>query len=324
MSRFIRFLRFRFFALLLLLPLITGCLVIEKKTLVLMIPEKSEEIQLYYLFEGLSVLRDSEATTEKAIKDLRGLEENRLNFFVGGMDPHSPLLKITHFTDLNYYLDPTRERKLCADRRATITNRNQFIKELNQLISVALKAETETPFRIDPPHPPLRMKLRELEQLKESHDTLGLGAIAKTYNQMLLLVNQLDEDSLDKFLLAARKTTDWIRLENGTIRILLPATRECAQKICSGEFAEKWTKEMESFVSPLELNSTKEGIEIVVGKKGQPIQLTFTDTREYQKDLDAKLIDSIGPVNPIKIDGKPANGKKLIERFVERTKKAQK
>jgi hypothetical protein len=323
MNRFSPFLRLRSLALLMLLPLLVGCLVIEKKTLVLMIPEKSEEVHLYYLFEGLSVLQHSDATVEKAVQDLRSLEANRLNFFVLGVDHQSPLLEYIRFKDLNSYLDPNRERKLCAQRQVTITDRTKFIKELNQLISDCLKAETESSFRVDPSRPSLRTSLKVLEQEKES-DTLGMGALAKTCYQMILLVNELDDESLDKFIPAARKATDWLRLENGTIQILLPATPECAQKICSGEFAKKWTKEMESFVSPLELKPTKEGIDIIVGKKGQPIQLTFSDTRYYQKELEGQLIDAIGPVVPIEIDGKPANGKKLIERFVEKTKKTKK
>jgi hypothetical protein len=324
MNRSFAFFRFRFLALLILLPLITGCLVIEKKTLVLMIPEKSEEIYLYYTFEGLGVLDHQDSTLRKAIDDLRDLEGDQLSFFVLRSGQDSPLLQYVRFKDLNYYLDPNRERKLCAERQLTIANRTKFVKELNQIISGDLRRQAEIRLPVDSFRLWIQKTLKENEQNRESSDELGLGVLAQTYGKMLLLLNEMDQESLKMFLLLARRANDWIHVENGTIQIHLPTTQECAQKICSGEFAKKWPKELESFVSLVELKPSEEGIAIVIGKKGQPIQLQFSDTRKHRKDLDADLISEIGPVVPIQIDGKPANGKQLIERFVEKTKKSKK
>src|SRR5260370_40385647 len=55
----------RLSVLALLLPLFTsvsGCLVIEKKTLVLIVPPDSQEVRMYYAFEGLSVLQHKNST----------------------------------------------------------------------------------------------------------------------------------------------------------------------------------------------------------------------------------------------------------------------
>jgi hypothetical protein len=325
MNRSSPFLRWRSLALLMFLPLITGCLVIEKKTLVLMIPEKSKEVHLYYVFEGLSVLRHNKSTLEKAVANRRTLEANRLNFFIGGTELDSPLLKFVRFEDLNYYLDPNRERKLCAERRVTITDRTKFVKELNQLLSDYLNTRSDIELQVDHFRLSIRSAIKDREQNKQGpSDELSFGALTETFYAMNLLLNELDDESLKRVLVAAQERTDWIRLDNGTIQILLPATPECAQKICSGEFAKKWPKELKSFVSPLELKATKEGILIVIGKKGQPIQFQFTDTREYQKELEPQLIQSVGKVDPILINDKPANGKQLIERCIEETNQPKK
>jgi hypothetical protein len=324
MNRSSPFFRFRFFAPLMFLPLLVGCLVIEKKTLVLMIPEKSEEIQMYYLFEGMSIFNHHDSTVEKTVDHLRALGANHLTFFVLGSRQDSSLLEYVRFQDLNYYLDPNRERKLCAQRQVTITDRTKFVDELNLVISDFLYAQEDIHLPVDPFRRLIQKKIENQKQNKESSDALGIGALNKVSEGLSLLLNELDDESLNKFLVSARKATAWIHLENGTIQIVLPTTRECAKKICSGEIGKKWPKEMESFISPLELKATEEGIMIVIGKKGQPIRLQFTDSGDYQKDSDLLLLDAIGPVDPITIDGKPANGKQLLERFIEETNKPKK
>ena len=83
-----------------LVPGLSGCaaprggLVIENKTLVLVIPPGSREVEMYYVFEGLSVSGDGEPG--RAERQLAGLKEPGFSFFLPAEQPsNSPLLK--HF-----------------------------------------------------------------------------------------------------------------------------------------------------------------------------------------------------------------------------------
>src|SRR5688500_30173 len=110
----------RFAALVLVLPLFAGCLVIERKTLVLVLPPDSRELHLYYLFEGISVLEHSESNLATAEKQLKNLGNDDLSFFVNGSlevaGPRrdDPILKLFRFEPIRFYRDPTRKRQLCA------------------------------------------------------------------------------------------------------------------------------------------------------------------------------------------------------------------
>src|SRR5258707_7919514 len=126
-----------------LLPLITcvsGCLVVEKKTLVLIVPPDSQEVRTCYAFEGLSVLQHKDSTVAGAKADLDDLGKDNLHFFVTGLadpSPDDPLLKHLRFDRLRFYNDENRKRSLCADRKVTITDRDQFAAALNAYFSEA-------------------------------------------------------------------------------------------------------------------------------------------------------------------------------------------
>jgi hypothetical protein len=67
-----------------------------------------------------------------------------------------------------------------------------------------------------------------------------------------------------------------------------------------------------------------EGPVIVVGRKGEPIRLTYADARNYRPANEKDMIREAGSPKAVLIDGKPATAEKLMEQFVtEVTKKAK-
>src|SRR5262245_3656175 len=97
-----------------LLPVLSGCLVIEKKNLVMLIPGESKEIRMYYVFEGLSLLDDGDLGTAK--RQLDQLAKDDLGFFILGTgdQPDNPFLKPFRFERLRFFTEPRRGRQLCA------------------------------------------------------------------------------------------------------------------------------------------------------------------------------------------------------------------
>src|SRR4051812_27344335 len=60
------------------LPWLSGCLVIENKTKVIVVPPDSKEVRMYYVFEGLSCLNDSgtdKRSLERAKIGLKALQK---------------------------------------------------------------------------------------------------------------------------------------------------------------------------------------------------------------------------------------------------------
>jgi hypothetical protein len=113
--------------------------VIEQKTMVMIVPPESNEIQMCYVFEGMSVEEDSNST--QAQLHLKSLKNDDFSFFVEGTGKDSPLLQHCRFEKLRFFVDPERKRSLCADRRMTILNRTEFAKLLNKSISESLSTK---------------------------------------------------------------------------------------------------------------------------------------------------------------------------------------
>src|SRR4051812_40874967 len=98
-----------------------GCLIIEKKTMVLAVPPDSKEVRMYYVFEGLSVCAGGDRPLDRARRGLTGLKKPGLSFFIQPPEeaPPSPtkeddpVLKHFRFQDLRFFLDPSRKRQLC-------------------------------------------------------------------------------------------------------------------------------------------------------------------------------------------------------------------
>src|SRR5262249_46194181 len=117
----------------------SGCLVIEKKTVVVIIPPESKEIYLYYVFEGISEAQypDGEPPTLGQLQlDINDLKKENLSFFLPNRPKqsgsvHSRLLKNFRSEELRFFIDPRRKRPLCADVKKTILNRGEFANILN-------------------------------------------------------------------------------------------------------------------------------------------------------------------------------------------------
>ena len=312
-QRFVR--RLACVLLVALLPGLSGCLVIEKKTLILVVPPDSKEVEMYYVFEGLSVLDSRDSTLEKASRDLEALKQKDLSFFVTGTSGSRPLLESFRFEDLRLFENPKRPRPLCAHRRVRVVDRDKFAKALNCELSQGL---AQLPSDVDEIRKLLEeaRKEGEKEETRKGAEDFGFGALLTVLQGLVNIACDFDDDSIKNVRTAADKEFQWVRFDAETIRVVIPATTDCAKRIANDKKAVKWLKDMRTLVTPINLEACDEGLAIVVGKKGEPIRFTYTDSRGYKAKLDKDLIRSVGSPKPVLIDDKPADADKLIERFL--------
>ena len=302
----------------------SGCLVIEKKAMVMILPPESNEVQMYYVFEGISVLDTKEATLQQAQHQLDNLKKDDFSFFGPGTDKENPLLQHCRFEKLRFFVDAKRKRPLCADRRMTILDRKEFAKGLNKSIARELLTVSVTQDAI-------KKALEELkkESSRKDADDFGAGPFHKTAEGLLQILNSFDAASIKQLQAAVGegiRTEEgfrWLRFEPETLRLVLPATPECAKQIVADPKSKNWLKQMRTFVQPIDLQICDEGLAIVLGKKGKVIRFAYTDTRSYRADHEADLAKYAGSPKAIILDdGKAANADRLIEQFVaEKTKK---
>jgi hypothetical protein len=79
---------------------------------------------------------------------------------------------------------------------------------------------------------------------------------------------------------------------------------------------------MQTLIEPLELEAGDDGLAVVLGKKGQAIRLTFSDTRHHVPAAEPSLARYAGSPRALMLGDKPANADRLIEQFIaEETKK---
>jgi hypothetical protein len=306
-----------------MLPLITcvsGCLVIEKKTLVLIVPPDSQEVRMYYAFEGLSVLQHKNSTLDGAKAALDELGQDDLHFFVTGLaqpPADDPLLKHLRFDPLRFYTDANRKRSLCADRKVTITDRDKFAVALNASISEAFSAESDlTPGQVQDEIKKAQTEMKK-PAVREQADALGYGPLLKVVQGLVEIAMELDQDSIAQIQGAAKKGDfAWLKFEPETIVLTLPITGDCAKKIAGDANTAKWLKEMRTFVEPLDLVASDKGLSIVLGEKGKAIRFTYRDSRAYRAANEVDLMAKVGKPKPLLIDGKPADADKLIEQFI--------
>jgi hypothetical protein len=307
-----------------LLPWLSGCLVIEKKTLVLLVPQESAEVRLLYVFEGLSVARGDGSSLENAVNQMNNLRRPGLGFFVNGADlfqgqGEPPLLKHFRFQAIRFYRDPSRQRQLCADRPAVICDRDQFATGLNSYVTEAMRdLAKKTVNEVQADLKKVREDANSPDKVKQA-DLFGMRPLLKAGADLAQLAEGFDQDSVRKVLDAAgaEKGFRWIRFEPDTIRLVFPVTRACALRVVGDPGTATWLKEMRTFVEPLHLEAGEEGLVIVVGEKGKAIRFTFTDPRPYRADLEAALRQRAGNPDPILFGGRPASAEQLIERFVK-------
>jgi hypothetical protein len=301
---------------------LSGCLVIEKKTMVMILPRESNEVQVYYVFEGIS----SHGALESAQRQLDELKKDDFSFFffAPGTDKENPLLQHCRFEKLRFFVDAKRERSLCADRRMTILDRKEFAKALNKSIARDLLWVSVTQDEIKKAHEEVKK-----ESSRKMSNDLGVGPFHKTAEGLVQILDSFDAAS-NKLLQAAvggeirtEEGFRWLRFEPEAVRLVLPATLECAKRVVADPKSKNWLKEMRTFVQPIDLQTCDEGLAIVLGTTGKVIRFSYTDTRGHTPVLEADLAKYAGSPKAIILDdGKAANAGRLVERFVaEKTKK---
>ncbi len=295
--------------------LLVGCVVIEKKSLVVIVPPNSKEAYVYYTFEGISVLDSGKSTLDRAKTDVDSLKKGQLNFFV---PVAPPLKKYCRFENLRYFSDPDRPRSLCADRRMTILDRDKFAAELNKNLNEFLAQQW---MQLDAQGirdeiVSMQVKSRQPEALQSAKE-FGMGPFFKAISGTVELASLLDLESVKKLQEATKNEFGWLRFEEESVRLVLPATPECAQRIVDDPQSQVWLKEMRTFVEPIELQKCDEGLAIVIGKQGSAIQLVFSDDRAHRATDEKELARHAGSPPPVRLpDGTQANAQKLIEQFI--------
>lgn len=310
------------------LPWLSGCLVIEKKTLVMVVPPDSREVRMYYVFEGLSCLNGDNATLDRARRGLDALKKDDLSFFIfseSATEPQeNPLLKQMRFEPLRFYTDPARQRTLCADRKVTIVDRKAFAQILNDAISDAVR--TSMPESPEEALANIKELNKQAEQNRKSADEWGMGPLVKAVLGLALMAEHFDKPSLKRIKESvARESFPWIEFEPEALRLTVPVTGGCARRIAEDPLVgQAALKELRTLVEPIDLDvNFKVGrLSLVLGAKGKPIRLTYPDGRANQPDHEADMLRHVDHPRPLKIGGKPARAEQLIEQFVrEATKK---
>jgi hypothetical protein len=303
-----------------LLPCLSGCLVIDKKTLILFFPPDSDEVRMYYTFEGLSVCREESGRVdlEAAKRQMMALRNPDFSFFItqeGQSD--NPLLEHFRFNDLHFFVDPGRKRKLCADRQVTIFRRKAFARGLNEGVSRFIRENwtggTDA----------VRAKLRELreegekpESIKSAND-FGVGPLLRTGAGLAGMAAAFDNASLERVREAANADEyEWFRFGPDAVRLTFPVTRECAGRIARDPKTAAWLKDMRTFVEPIDVRAVREGLVILVGEKGRPVRLSYRDPRPCEARLDDDLISHVGNLEPVLKDVKPGGAARRVEAFL--------
>jgi len=295
-----------------------GCLVIEKKTLIMIVPPESNEIRLYYVFEGISVLEGEKSGFAQAQSELDNLQRDNFSFFVSGLWSDTPLLRHCRFEKLRFFTDSERKRSLCADRRVTIHDREKFANRLNSSITETLAASF---FEKDEKDSQEKIKQAsadsKTENAREEAMKVGMRPLQKTAEGLLEIAAGFDLASIKRLKGAVQDDFPWVRFEPDIVGLVLPATPECARRIAADPKSKDWLKEMRTLVEPIDLQACDEGLAVVVGKKGEAIRLTFSDPRPHRASDEERLAKYAGsPEALILGDGKKANAARLIKLFI--------
>lgn len=283
----------RYLLLLAALLALPGCLVIEKKTLILVVPPDSKEARLHYRFEGISSLDHPEGSLDGAKADLTALQQDDLRFFVpGNLRADHPLRKHLRFGKLSFTTDPARTRPLCASREVTITDRGAFAAALNELLSEQLR---QYPADDRVQHITKAKADRGVANLLAEADKFGVGALARAAFAVTALAEKFDKPSFEAIAAAVGKNAyPWLTFEPDGLRLTFPITADCARKIVADPAAPDWLKEIRAVVEPAELAASDKGLSMVLGAKGKPIRFTHADPRPHRPGHEAALARHAG------------------------------
>jgi len=297
-----------------------GCLAVEKKTLVLVVPTNTKEIHTYTTFEGISVVGGGSVSyLESAKSEINQIKEPDFSFFKLGIEKESPLRKVCRFENTRFFLhsDPTHKRPLCMDRGLTITDRDQFFRFVNQSISEEIvrgsQQQSEQEFLDEIKKFNAKSAIARGESPRNSAEPLpAMSAMSA----LLELFDDVDLASIKRFNASAKDGFHWIHVDSGQILVVLPVTPACAKRIATSAKAKDWLKDMRTFVNQIELRANDDGLTIALGKQGQPIRFTHEDKRQIRADEENALIKHAGATGPLIIDGKAMTPERLIERFI--------
>jgi hypothetical protein len=76
--------------------------------------------------------------------------------------------------------------------------------------------------------------------------SIGMGSFLRALKGLVELGLALDEPSFRRLEEAAAKDFAWLRFENETLRLVIPATAACAKRIAADPKTAKWIREVES------------------------------------------------------------------------------
>jgi hypothetical protein len=300
------------------LPSFAGCLVIERKTLILVLPANTKTIELYYVFEGLSVLDGQNSQLDTARNQIDNLKADDFSFFINGVTAHldDPLLKQFRFEKLRFFRDNERKRSLCADRRATVVDREALELKINDIVGRELRnlfTGTHADFQAQ-----VRGAREQLgsKDAQETIDAFGMRALAKAAEGLLVIADEFDADSL-KRLSRAPMTFRWLRFEPDTIRMVLPIEAANAQKIVASRKTDAWLEDMRKLVRPLRMTASDEGLSLELGGPGQAIRFMIGDARPYRPEHEIDLRGHVGNPGTLKVGDQSATAERLVEQFVK-------
>ncbi len=324
----------------LLLPVIvwvcgSGCVIIEKKTLVVDLADTTQEIRVLYLYEGISVSeehRNQEINrvpkpqvlpfpfhfvTEGKVQKTGSVSGDRLAelFFAH-----------TKIEDLTYYTDPSRMRPLCAEQRVTIGHRDEIIEALNGLFQEFLKQSAKEPteklmVELNEQRTDEGKRLLEAqeENLRKQLQQFGLGSFSVFPRFVLAFQPHGDEAWINHAKEAIASDHVWFRRTPGGIEFVIPATADCARRVVDDENTKRSLEEMRRVVSPVRVEARADGIVIILGTEDKALTCTLEDKRPHAPGHEADLIEAAGGDDLLKLRGLHRDGLARIDQFLRRS-----
>ena len=289
---------------------LAGCnqLVIEKKKLLVSVLPDSNEVNLYYVYEGIS-LRDK---NKWSVSDISALRRSDFSFLPSGS---RTALELCKFERLRFFVDPDRKRQLCADRRMTIRDRSKFAEVANRACNEAIIKAT-----MDLDESAIKNLLKENRDKwvknRPAFEAFFPTPSLQYITGLLEISEQYDVDSIKQIVDAAHADFRWFRFESYSFRIVLPATAECARRIATAPSSIEWLKSMRSDVSPIALIESDEGLVIVLGSKDKVICLNYTDNGRYDPAGETRILQLAQNPGPIIFNGKAESTDSLADKFV--------
>lgn len=287
-----------------------GCerLVIENKSVLVAVRAESEEISVYYVYEGIS-LRDKKNWAQS---DLDALRLAQFQYLPSNAEF---ALEFCEFGDLRFFVDPARLRKLCADRRMTIRNRTELAEAVNEAIN---KASRDSMNDVDNEaiQNGIRTTHTELVRLISAKSILAPIAFFRSIEVICRILAEYDLESIQRIRDATQADFRWLRFDSNSIQLVLPATVQCASEIVGKSHTQDWLTDLRANISPIELSQCDEGLVLKLGSNERIIRLQLPDDGRYATTGEKKVAQLAGSPQPIIVDGKAESVESLALKFI--------